>query len=126
MLAEASYNSIATEILKYEKPILTGTFNCSFKGCATWFGIALTHGLDLRMDLVDPSFYYYDIFSKNLRTPGQAEAPREQTPKTINNLINAGRTLLLISPNYEQNSHFKLIELVKTPNQSLYRVMGYE
>ncbi len=126
MLAEASYNSIATEILKYEKPILAGTFNCSFKGCATWFGIALTHGLDLRMDLVDPSFYYYDIFSKNLRTPGQVEAPRGQTPKTIYNLINAGRTLLLISPKYEQNSHFKLIELVKTPNQSLYRVVGYE
>jgi hypothetical protein len=125
-LAEASYNSIATEISKYENPIIIGTFNCSFEGCATWFGIALAHGLDLRMDRVDQWFYYYDIFSKNLRTPGQAEAPREQTPKTINNLISAGRTLLLISPVYEQNSQFKLAELIKTPNQTLYRITGYE
>ena len=124
--AQASHDSIATEISKYENPILVGSFNCSFKGCATWFGIALTHGLDLKMDLVQPLFFYYDIFSKNLRTPGQAETPRDQTPKTINNLINAGHTLLLISPDYEQNSHFKLIELVKTPNQKLYRIVGYE
>jgi len=123
--AEVSHSSIAAEISRYDNPILVGTFNCSFKECATWFGIALSHGLDLRMDRVNPQFYYYDIFSKNLRIPGQAEALQELTPKTINHLLKAGHTLLLISPQYEQNSQFKLIELVKTPNQTLYRISGY-
>lgn len=126
LMAEASHDRITAEISKYDKPIIVGTFNCSFKECATWFGIALSHGLDLRMDKVSRQFYYYDIFSKNLRIPGQAEAPQEQTPKNINKLINAGQTLLLITPEYVQNSHFKLTELVKTPNQTLYRIVGYE
>lgn len=126
MRAETSHNSIATEISKYDDPILVGTFNCSFQGCATWFGIALTHGLDLRMDSVNKGFYYYDIFSRNLRIPGQAEAPIELTSKRINDLVNTGRTLLLISPQYEQNNQFKLIELVRTPNQTLYRIIGYK
>ena len=124
--AEHSHNNIENEIAKYENPILIGTFNCSFKECATWFGIALTHGLDLRMNEVNPQFYYFDIFAKNLRIPGSPELPREATPKTVNDLINAGRTILLISPSYDNTNQFKLTELVKTPNQNLYRVNGYE
>jgi hypothetical protein len=124
--AESSYNAITTEIQKYERPTLIGTFNCSFQGCATWFGIALTRGLDLKLNRVNPSFYYYDIFSKNLRVPGETELPNTHSAGTIKQLIDGGQTVLLISPVYEQNSRFKLVELVRTPNQTLYRVDGYE
>lgn len=98
--AESSYNAITTEIQKYERPTLIGTFNCSFQGCATWFGIALTRGLDLKLNQVNPSFYYYDIFSKNLRIPGEVELPNTHTAATIKQLIDAGQMLFLISPVY--------------------------
>jgi hypothetical protein len=123
--AAQSFNEIKAAISRFDNPIVIGTFNCNFKDCATWFGIALARGLDTRMDKVSPNFYYYDIFSGRLRLPGQTEVSQEDSRQIIEGFLQSGRSVLLISLPYPHIDVFKRDLIQQTSGQNLYRITGY-
>ena len=123
---QIAQEKIATTLAQHDKPVLIGTFNCNLQLCATWFGLLMVPEMDLLMEKVDQSFYHFDIFSKALHVPGKGELSREQTAKTINELINSGKPVFLVSPPFEQLSSFKLEEVAKTEVQMLYKVVGFD
>jgi hypothetical protein len=117
---------IQDAIYQYKNPILIGTFNCTLSKCALWFGQLMTPEVELKMDQVTTNFYHFDIFAKNLHVPGQGGLSNDDTAQVINGFIDAGRTVLLISPPYDQLANFDLEKVVSTPVQVLYRVKGYK
>ncbi len=117
---------IQDAIHQYKNPILIGTFNCTLPQCALWFGQLMTPEVQLKMDHVTTDFYHFDIFSKNLHVPGQGALYQDDTSKVINGYIATGRTVLLISPPYDQLVNFDVEKLVSTPVQVLYLVKGYK
>ena len=123
--AEETFNEIQATISLFDNPIVIGTFNCNFKDCATWFGIALARDLDTRMDRVSPNFYYYDIFSGRLRVPGQSEVSKLASRQILEEFLQSGRSLLLISLPYPHIELFKLDLVKQTAGQRLYKITGY-
>ena len=123
---QIAYDTIATALARYEKPIVIGTFNCNLKLCATWFGLAMVPEMELLMHTVTQDFYHFEIFSKALHLPGVGELSRERTAQTIIELLKQSRPVLLVSPPFEQISSFKLEEIAKTDIQILYKVVGFE
>ena len=91
-----------------------------------WFGLLLVPEMDLKMDRITPDFYHFDIFSRKLHLPGVGELSAADTAKTVNQLVQSGRPVLLISPPYEHLAQFTLQKLLETPIQNLYRVTGFE
>jgi hypothetical protein len=124
-LAAESLNEVQAAISQFDKPIVMGTFNCNFKDCATWFGIALTRGLDTRMDRISPNFYYYDIFSGRLRVPGRSEVSKEESRQILEGFIESGRSVLLISLPYPHIEVFKRDLIQQTSGQNLYKITAY-
>jgi hypothetical protein len=123
---QIAHEEIAAGVSQYDEPILIGTFNCNLQLCATWFGLLLVPEMDLLMNKIDQSFYHFDIFSRALHAPGVGELTREQTAKKINELVNSGRPVVLVSPPFEQLSSFKLEEIARTDIQILYKVVGFD
>ncbi len=119
-------STILDAIKQYKNPILIGTFNCTLSKCALWFGQLMTPDVELKMDQVTTDFYHFDIFAKNLHVPGQGGLSQDDTAKVINGFIGAGRSVLLISPPYDQLANFDVEKLVSTPVQVLYLVKGYK
>jgi len=120
----ASYTAIQQAIARFDQPLLIGAFNCNFPECALWFGMSLVPEMELKMASVTPNFYYYDIFNKTLRLPGQGELTHQQTAETIEHLVQHARPVLLISPPFPQLSQLKLELVAQTPVKNLYRVHG--
>jgi hypothetical protein len=123
--AAQSSNEVKAAISRFDNPIVIGTFNCNFKDCATWFGIALARGLDTRMERVSPNFYYYDIFSGRLRLPGQTEVSQEDSRQILEGFLQSGRSVLLISLPYPHIEVFKRDLIQQTSGQNLYKITGY-
>jgi hypothetical protein len=121
---EQSYRAIRAELTKFNDPLLIGTFNCNFKECALWFGMLLVPIMELRMDKITPDFLHFDVFNKRLHLPGKGVVEPNEAISYIENLLAQGRTILLISPPYPQLAQFKLILILDTPIQNLYRVTG--
>jgi hypothetical protein len=119
-----SYAAIQQAIARYDQPLLIGAFNCNFAECALWFGMSLVPAMELKMALVTPSFYYYDIFNKTLRLPGKGELTHQQTAETVEQLVQQTRPVLLISPPFPHLSQLKLELVAETPVKNLYRVHG--
>ncbi len=116
---------VQNEINKYSNPVLIGTFNCTLPLCALWFGQLMAPGMGLKMEDITKDFYHFDIFSKSLQAPGKGSLSEKDTELTLANLLDAERTVLLISPPYEQLANFELEKLVTTPVQDLYRVKRF-
>lgn len=121
---EQSYRVIRDELAKFNDPLLIGTFNCNFKECALWFGMLLVPIMELRMDKITPDFLHFDVFNKRLHLPGKGVVGPNEAISTIESLLAQGRTILLISPPYPQLAQFKLMPILDTPIQNLYRVTG--
>lgn len=117
---------INKEIKKYNNPILIGTFNCNYELCATWFGMSLVPDIKQRMTNINPDFYYYDIFSKTIHSPKDAELSSEQSIKLINDFIANEKTVLLISPQYDQLNKFKMEKIVNGKLESLFNIQSMQ
>ena len=63
-------------------------------------------------------------FNKSLHIPGIGELSDEQLKKTINDLLNQQREILLISPQFAQLSKFQLEKIRGNEVQNLYRITG--
>jgi hypothetical protein len=120
-----SHDSIATEVKKFDNPLVVGAFNCNFLNCARWFGMSLVPSMEIRMRAIDNGFYYYNIFNQVLHIPGVGPIPSEKIPELITELNQQGRAMLLISPPYPHLKRFELETITTTPIQNLYRIIGY-
>ena len=76
------------------------------------------------MDKITPDFLHFDVFNKRLHLPGKGVVGPNEAISTIESLLAQGRTILLISPPYPQLAQFKLMPILDTPIQNLYRVTG--
>jgi hypothetical protein len=86
----------------------------------------MTPEVGLKMDQVTTHFYHFDIFAKNLHVPGKGGLSQADTAQVINGFVEASRTVLLISPPYQQLANFEMEKIVSTPVQDLYRVIGFK
>lgn len=119
-----AHTAVQQAIARFDQPLLIGAFNCNFAECALWFGISLVPAMELKMALVTPRFYYYDIFNKTLRLPGKGELTHQQTAETVEYLVQQTQPVLLISPPFPQLSQLNLELVAETPVNNLYRVHG--
>lgn len=123
---ERSKDEMLATIARYDNPVVIGTFNCNLPECALWFGMLMVPEMELKMDRIAPDFYHFDIFGRRLHLPGVGELSPEGTADTVNRLVESGRTVLLVSPPYDQLSAFRLEKLSGDRIQNIYRVKGYE
>lgn len=104
---------ISHEISKHLDPIVVGAYRCTLPECALDFGFGYTPGFNVRFAPAHlNNFYSFNIWNMKLFSYTQSSFGWTELD-VIKTWLAAGRTILLVSPEYEQLRVFDTLMLVE-------------
>ena len=111
---------IQTELNKYKKPLIIGTYLCFLPECALSLAAEFAPALHKKFGLYLVDFQKFHIFDFQIKKYGESDA----NVNSLNKYLLEGRDVFLISPKRPQIDVFTNKEiLIETPGQNLYKII---
>lgn len=120
MGSRASINAITPELAKYPDALILGTYRCTLPECALLFNSQFSININWRLRSILKNYVWFEYRGKELYIPNEGFG----NISILNQYLNDGREVLLVSRKYRSLNLFDLEPLVITEGQSLYRVTG--
>lgn len=113
-------NIIEPEIAKYPDAVLLGTYRCTLPECAFLYSAEYSKSINWRLSSFFTNHVWLNIGNNKINT---FEGGRKEI-SSLNQYLDAGRVVLLLSREYPSLKLLNIEPLVITEGQSLYRVTG--
>ncbi len=122
------HERVSQEVSRYPDPILVGAYRCTLQKCALDFGFGYTRGFRIEFGPAHlKNFYSFNIWNSKLFSYAQTSFGWTEL-EVIDTWLAEGRTILLVSPPYEELDVFETQLLVEGGSGwspvSVYRITG--